>query len=51
MNLVGLLITPAIVSFALPTQKSTSLIISLVAVALIIGALIRNRRQATSIEY
>jgi K(+)-stimulated pyrophosphate-energized sodium pump len=51
MNLVGLLITPAIVSFALPTQQSTSLIISLVAVALIIGALIRNRRQATSIEY
>jgi K(+)-stimulated pyrophosphate-energized sodium pump len=51
MNLVGLLITPAIVSFALPTQQSTSLIISLFAVALIIGALIRNRRQATSIEY
>jgi K(+)-stimulated pyrophosphate-energized sodium pump len=51
MNLVGLLITPAIVSFALPTQQSTSLIISLVAVALIIGALIRSRRQATSIEY
>jgi K(+)-stimulated pyrophosphate-energized sodium pump len=51
MNLVGLLITPAIVSFALPTQQSTSLIISLVAVVLIIGALIRNRRQATSIEY
>jgi K(+)-stimulated pyrophosphate-energized sodium pump len=51
MNLVGLLITPAIVSFALPTQQSTSLVISLVAVALIIGALIRNRRQATSIEY
>jgi K(+)-stimulated pyrophosphate-energized sodium pump len=51
MNLVALLITPAIVSFALPTQQSTSLIISLVAVTLIIGALIRNRRQATSIEY
>jgi len=51
MNLVGLLITPAIVSFALPTQQSTSLIISLVAVVVIIGALIRNRRQSTSIEY
>jgi K(+)-stimulated pyrophosphate-energized sodium pump len=51
MNLVGLLITPAIVSFALPTQQSTSLIISLVAVLLIVGALIRSRRQATSIEY
>jgi len=51
MNLVALLITPAIVSFALPTQQSTSMIISLVAVLLIIGALIRSRRQATSIEY
>jgi len=51
MNLVGLLITPAIVSFALPTQQSTSLIIALVAVLFIVGALIRSRRQATSIEY
>jgi K(+)-stimulated pyrophosphate-energized sodium pump len=51
MNLVGLLITPAIVSFALPTQQSTSMIISLVAVVLIVAALIRSRRQATSIEY
>jgi K(+)-stimulated pyrophosphate-energized sodium pump len=51
MNLVGLLITPAIVSFALPTQQTTSMLISLVAVLLIIGSLIRNRRQATSIEY
>jgi K(+)-stimulated pyrophosphate-energized sodium pump len=51
MNLVGLLITPAIVSFALPTQQNTSMIIALVATLLIIGSLIRNRRQATSIEY
>jgi K(+)-stimulated pyrophosphate-energized sodium pump len=51
MNLVGLLITPAIVSFALPTQQSTSLIIALVATLFIVGALIRSRRQATSIEY
>jgi len=51
MNLVALLITPAIVSFALPTQQSTSMLIALVAVLLIVGALIRNRRQATSIEY
>jgi K(+)-stimulated pyrophosphate-energized sodium pump len=51
MNLVALLITPAIVSFALPTQQSTSMAIALVAVLLIIGSLIRNRRQATSIEY
>jgi K(+)-stimulated pyrophosphate-energized sodium pump len=51
MNLVGLLITPAIVSFALPAQSSASLLIALVATAIIIGALIRNRRQSTSIEY
>ena len=51
MNLVALLITPAIVSFALPTQQSTSMIIALVALLLIIGSLIRSRRQATSIEY
>jgi K(+)-stimulated pyrophosphate-energized sodium pump len=51
MNLVGLLITPAIVSMALPTQQTTSLLIALGATLLIIGALIRNRRQATSIEY
>jgi K(+)-stimulated pyrophosphate-energized sodium pump len=51
MNLVGLLITPAIVSFALPTQSSQSMVIALVATLVIIGALIRNRRQSTSIEY
>ena len=51
MNLVGLLITPAIVGFALPTQSTISLVIALVAVALIIGALIRSRRQSTSVEY
>jgi K(+)-stimulated pyrophosphate-energized sodium pump len=50
MNLVGLLITPAIVSLALGDGGSTSLLISLAAVAVIIGALIRNRRQATSIS-
>jgi K(+)-stimulated pyrophosphate-energized sodium pump len=51
MNLVGLLITPAIVSFALPAQSSASLLVALVATAIIIGALIRNRRQSTTIEY
>ena len=51
MNLVGLLITPAIVSFALPAQSSVSLLIAAVATLVIIGALIRNRRQSTSIEY
>ena len=50
MNLVALLITPAIVSLALGDGGSTSMLISLVAVAVIIGALIRNRRQATSIS-
>jgi K(+)-stimulated pyrophosphate-energized sodium pump len=49
MNLVGLLITPAIVSLALGNGGSKSTLISLAAVAVIIGALIRNRRQATSI--
>ena len=51
MNLVALLVTPAIVGFALPTQNSTSLLIALFATAVIIGALIRNRRQSTNIEY
>ena len=51
MNLVGLLITPAIVGFALPTQSSASTAIALGATAIIIGALIRNRRQSTAIEY
>ena len=49
MNLVGLLITPAIVSLALGGNSTTSTLISLLAVVVIIGALIRNRRQATSI--
>jgi K(+)-stimulated pyrophosphate-energized sodium pump len=49
MNLVGLLITPAIVSLALGNGETTSTAISLFAVAVIIGALIRNRRQATAI--
>ena len=49
MNLVGLLITPAIVSLALGGNSGKSTLISLLAVAVIIGALIRNRRQATSI--
>jgi K(+)-stimulated pyrophosphate-energized sodium pump len=51
MNLVGLLITPAIVSFALPAQSSVSLLIAAFATLIIIGALIRNRRQSTTIEY
>ncbi|MEY2951684.1 MAG: hypothetical protein RL622_761 [Actinomycetota bacterium] len=49
MNLVGLLITPAVVSLALGGHTGKSTLISLLAVVVIIGALIRNRRQATSI--
>jgi K(+)-stimulated pyrophosphate-energized sodium pump len=50
MNLVALLITPAIVALALGDGERTSTLIGLGAVAVIIGALIRNRRQATSIS-
>jgi K(+)-stimulated pyrophosphate-energized sodium pump len=50
MNLVALLITPAIVALALGDGETTSTLIGLGAVAIIIGALIRNRRQATSIS-
>jgi len=50
MNLVALLITPAIVSLALGDGESTSMLISFAAIAVIVGALIRNRRQATSIS-
>ncbi len=51
MNLVGLLITPAIVSFALGGRESTNSIIGIVATLIIVAALVRNRRQSTSIEY
>lgn len=49
MNLVGLLITPAIVGFALDGKTTISTAISLLAVAIIVGSLIRSRRQSTSI--
>ncbi len=49
MNLVGLLITPAIVSLALGGSSSTSTLIGIGASLVIIAALIRNRRQATAI--
>jgi K(+)-stimulated pyrophosphate-energized sodium pump len=51
MNLVGLLITPAIVSFALGGRETTNSIIGIVATLIIVAALVRNRRQSTSIEY
>jgi K(+)-stimulated pyrophosphate-energized sodium pump len=49
MNLVGLLITPAIVAFALDNNKGTSHLISLVATLAIVVALVRNRRSSTAI--
>ena len=49
MNLVGLLITPAIVAFALDGNERTSQIIAVIAVAIIIAALIRSRRSSTMI--
>jgi K(+)-stimulated pyrophosphate-energized sodium pump len=49
MNLVGLLITPAIVSLALGGSETISTAIGIGATLVIIAALIRNRRQATSI--
>ncbi|CAB4654976.1 unannotated protein [freshwater metagenome] len=51
MNLVGLLITPAIVALALGGNSSYSTVIGLVAFAVIVGALIHNRRKSTAIEY
>ncbi len=51
MNLVGLLVTPVIVSMALGGKTTTSTAIGLFAFLVIVAALIRNRRQATSIEY
>jgi len=49
MNLVGLLITPAIVSLALGGSTTISTLIGIGATLVIIAALIRNRRQATAI--
>ena len=51
MNLVGLLITPAIVSMSLGGHTGTSTAIGLVAFAIIIGALVHNRRKSTTIDY
>ena len=49
MNLVGLLITPAIVAFALEGNERNSQIIAAVATAVIIAALVRSRRSSTLI--
>jgi K(+)-stimulated pyrophosphate-energized sodium pump len=49
MNLVGLLITPAIVAFALEGNEKNSQIIAAVATTIIFAALIRSRRSSTLI--
>ena len=49
MNLVSLLITPAIVGFALNNHQSYSKVISLFAILVIVGSVIRNRRGSTAI--
>jgi K(+)-stimulated pyrophosphate-energized sodium pump len=52
MNLVGLLVTPAIVEFSLNGQNAKIAIICAIATLIIIGALVRNRRHhAVGIEY
>jgi K(+)-stimulated pyrophosphate-energized sodium pump len=52
MNLVGLLVTPAIVEFSLNGQDWKIAAVSAVAILLIVGALIRNRRHhAVPIAY
>jgi K(+)-stimulated pyrophosphate-energized sodium pump len=51
MNLVGLLITPAVVEFTLNDQSWKLVVTTIVASLLIVGALVRNRRHSTTIEY
>ena len=50
MNLVGLLVTPAIVGFALGDNTDYSMAIALFATLVIVYALIRNRRASTRIS-
>jgi K(+)-stimulated pyrophosphate-energized sodium pump len=50
MNLVGLLVTPAIVGFALGDNTDYSMAIALVATLIIVYAMIRNRRASTRIS-
>jgi K(+)-stimulated pyrophosphate-energized sodium pump len=49
MNLVGLLITPAIVGFTLDDNQIMNMVIALLATLVIIWALVRNRKRATAI--
>ena len=49
MNLVGLLITPAVVSLTLNGHSAINKLITLLAVVVIVGALMRSRRGSTAI--
>ena len=49
MNLVGLLITPAIVGFTLDDNQMMNTVIALLATLVIIWALVQNRKRATAI--
>lgn len=49
MNLVGLLVTPAIVGFTLDDNQTMNMVIALLATLVIIWALVRNRKRATAI--
>jgi K(+)-stimulated pyrophosphate-energized sodium pump len=52
MNLVGLLVTPAIVEFSLNGQSTKTAIVCAISTLIIIAALVRNRRHhAVGIEY
>jgi len=49
MNLVGLLVTPAVVKFSLEGKDTLSMAIALVATAIIVASLVRGRRKSTTI--
>jgi K(+)-stimulated pyrophosphate-energized sodium pump len=51
MNLVALLVTPAIVSFSIGDSANSGIriAIALVALAVIVGALINTKRKSTQI--
>jgi K(+)-stimulated pyrophosphate-energized sodium pump len=49
MNLVGLLVTPAVVKFSLEGKDTLNTAIALLATAIIVAALVRGRRKSTTI--
>ena len=50
MNLVGLLVTPLIVKLSLEDKGTTSMAIAFVAAFIIIGGLVHNRKNATTLQ-